>query len=70
VNELRLWRLDRIASVDLLDLGFARREDFSLSAYAARSFGVFQEEPVDVVLRFVSLSTVFDGKTARIEHGI
>ena len=52
MNELRLWRLDRIASVDLLDLGFARREDFSLSAYAARSFGVFQEEPVDVVLRF------------------
>ncbi|MGC8523207.1 MAG: WYL domain-containing protein [Acidibrevibacterium sp.] len=30
----------------------ARREDFSLSAYAAQSFGVFQEEPVDVVLRF------------------
>ena len=52
MNELRLWRLDRIASVDLLDRGFARREDFSLSAYAARSFGVFQEEPVDVVLRF------------------
>ncbi len=50
--EMRLWRLDRIASVDLLDRGFARREDFSLSEYAARSFGVFQEEPVDVVLRF------------------
>ncbi|MDE8344531.1 MAG: WYL domain-containing protein, partial [Acidocella sp.] len=50
--EMRLWRLDRIASVDLLDRGFARREDFSLTAYAAQSFGVFQEEPVDVVLRF------------------
>lgn len=50
--EMRLWRLDRIASVDLLDRGFARREDFSLSDYAAQSFGVFQEEPVDVVLRF------------------
>ncbi len=51
--EMRLWRLDRIASVDLLDRGFPRREDFSLADYAAQSFGVFQEEPVDVVLRFV-----------------
>jgi predicted DNA-binding transcriptional regulator YafY len=50
--EMRLWRLDRIASVDLLDRGFERREDFDLNAYAAQSFGVFQEEPIDVVLRF------------------
>jgi len=40
---MRLWRLDRIVSIDLLDRGFARREGFDLSAYAARSFGVFQE---------------------------
>ena len=33
--ELRLWRLDRIVSVDLLDRGFSRREDFSLAEYAA-----------------------------------
>ncbi len=50
--EMRLWRLDRIASVDLLDHGFSRREDFSLETYAAQSFGVFQEEPFDVALRF------------------
>jgi predicted DNA-binding transcriptional regulator YafY len=49
--EMRLWRLDRIVSVDLLDRGFTR-EDFDLIAYAAQSFGVFQEEPIDVVLRF------------------
>ena len=30
----------------------ARGEDFDLLAYAAQSFGVFQEEPIDVVLRF------------------
>lgn len=48
---MRLWRLDRIASLDLLDRCFARRKDFDLRAYAAQSFGVFQEEPVDVVLR-------------------
>ncbi len=50
--ELRLWRLDRITSADLLDRGFARDEAFSLTDYAARSFGVFQEDPVEVVLRF------------------
>jgi predicted DNA-binding transcriptional regulator YafY len=50
--EMRLWRLDRIVWTDLLDRGFQRREDFSLSAYAAQSFGVFQEEPIEVVLRF------------------
>jgi predicted DNA-binding transcriptional regulator YafY len=50
--EMRLWRLDRIVSIDLLDRGFARREGFDLAAYAAHSFGVFQEEPIDVVLRF------------------
>jgi predicted DNA-binding transcriptional regulator YafY len=52
--EMRLWRLDRIVSTDLLDRGFQRREDFSLSAYAAQSFGVFQEEPVEVILRFTA----------------
>jgi predicted DNA-binding transcriptional regulator YafY len=50
--EMRLWRLDRIVSIDLLDRGFVRREDFDLAAYAAQSFGVFQEEPIDVVLLF------------------
>ena len=48
---MRLWRLDRIASLDPLDRCFTRREDFDLRAYAAQFFGVFQEEPVDVVLR-------------------
>jgi len=50
--EMRLWRLDRIVSVDLLDRSFPRRKDFSLTTYAAQSFGVFQEDPVNVVLRF------------------
>jgi predicted DNA-binding transcriptional regulator YafY len=49
--EMRLWRLDRIVSVDLLERGFTR-QDFDLAAYAAQSFGVFQEPPMNVVLRF------------------
>jgi predicted DNA-binding transcriptional regulator YafY len=50
--EMRLWRLDRIVSIDLVDRGFKHREDFDLAAYAAQSFGVFQEDQIDVVLRF------------------
>ena len=50
--DVRLWRLDRIASVDLLDRNFDRRENFSISEYAAKSFGVFQEEQQEIVLRF------------------
>jgi predicted DNA-binding transcriptional regulator YafY len=50
--DMRLWRLDRIDSVDLLDRNFDRLEEFSLTKYAAQSFGVFQEEPQEVLLRF------------------
>lgn len=52
--EMRLWRLDRIVSMDLLDRCFTRSENFDLTSYAAQSFGVFQEEPIDVVLRFTA----------------
>lgn len=51
-TEMRLWRLDRIEMADVLNQTFDRREDFSLRDYAAQSFGVFQEPPVDVTLRF------------------
>lgn len=34
--DMRLWRLDRIASVDLLDRCFARREDFDRSGTPSR----------------------------------
>ena len=50
--DMRLWRLDRIRSVDLLDRNFERQEDFSLSRYASQSFGVFHEEVQDIVLNF------------------
>ena len=30
---------------------FTPPEDFNLRAYAAQSFGIYQEEPIDVVLR-------------------
>ena len=36
----------------MLDCAFTRKRRFSLQKYAERSFGVFQEEPVDVIWRF------------------
>jgi predicted DNA-binding transcriptional regulator YafY len=47
------YRLDRMGDVRVSESICARPRDFDLDAYAARSFGVFQEEPHDVVLRFV-----------------
>jgi predicted DNA-binding transcriptional regulator YafY len=47
-----LYRLSRIEKVELLDQGFDAPGEFSLETFFRRSFGVFQEEPVDVVWRF------------------
>jgi predicted DNA-binding transcriptional regulator YafY len=46
------YRLDRMSDVRVSDSTGIRPHDFNLDAYAVRSFGVFQEEPHDVVLRF------------------
>lgn len=46
------YRLDRMSDVRVSDAPGTRPREFNLDAYAARSFGVFQEEPHDVVLRF------------------
>ena len=51
---MRLWRLSNMSDVRITGEGFARDPDFDLEAYARRSFGTFQEEPVDVVLRFAA----------------
>lgn len=47
------YRLDRMCDVRVSDATGGRPRDFNLDAYSARSFGVFQEEPHDVVLRFI-----------------
>jgi predicted DNA-binding transcriptional regulator YafY len=50
-GEPRNWRLDRIEDLTLLDETAAAPADFSLPDYASRSFGIYQDEPQDVVLR-------------------
>jgi predicted DNA-binding transcriptional regulator YafY len=47
-----LFRLDRIHDLEVSNEPGAPPESFNLEAYASRSFGVFQEEPEDIVLRF------------------
>jgi len=51
-RDYRLFVLGNIRKVDFLGESFERREDFNLREFAARSFGVFQEEPFDVVWKF------------------
>jgi|HubBroStandDraft_1064217.scaffolds.fasta_scaffold36980_2 predicted DNA-binding transcriptional regulator YafY len=47
-----LFRLDAIHGLEVLDEPGAPPPDFDLQAYAERSFGVFQEEPQEIVLSF------------------
>lgn len=49
--EPRTWRLDRLRDVEVLDRPAARPQDFSLQAFADRSFGIYQDEVEDVRLR-------------------
>ncbi len=46
-----LWRLQNVRNIHVGDETFPD-PDFDLADYASHSFGVYQEEPVDVVLRF------------------
>jgi predicted DNA-binding transcriptional regulator YafY len=50
---MRLWRIDRISKITVLEDNFTAQE-FNLADYVAQSFGVFQESAQDVVLRFSS----------------
>ena len=51
-GEPRLWRLANISNTRLGLEDFKRDPAFDLQAFARRSFGTFQEEPVKVQLRF------------------
>jgi predicted DNA-binding transcriptional regulator YafY len=52
VEEWRLRLLPNIIKIKETPEGFTHDPGFSLEEYAARSFGIFQEDPFDVVLRF------------------
>ncbi len=47
------YRLDRMNDLRVSESVGTRPRDFDLDSYAARSFSAYQEEPHDVVLRFI-----------------
>lgn len=49
---MRLWRLANMSEARITNETFERDPAFDLQRYAQRSFGVFQEPPVETVLRF------------------
>ena len=49
-----IWRLDRISNLQMLNTLGHPPKNFDLQSYSERSFGVWQEKPIDVVLRFSS----------------
>lgn len=51
-SDYRLFSLANIEKLEVQESPFRRRKDFSLQRFAERSFGVFQEDPLDVVWRF------------------
>src|SRR5690606_36572449 len=48
---VQTFRLDRMSAVAALDQPAAPAADFDLAAFANRSFGIYQDEVEDVVLR-------------------
>ncbi|MET4765221.1 helix-turn-helix transcriptional regulator [Bradyrhizobium ottawaense] len=51
-SDYRLFSLANIEKLEVQESPFRRRKDFSLQRFAERSFGVFQEDPLDIVWRF------------------
>lgn len=52
VNNLRLYKIDKISDLEVLDEYFEQDENFSLKKYSENSFGIYQEDPLDIVLEF------------------
>ncbi len=52
VNDLRLYRIDKIVELEVLDEYFDKDENFVLSEYCKNSFSIYQEEPIHITLEF------------------
>jgi predicted DNA-binding transcriptional regulator YafY len=49
---IRLYILSKIKSIKILDEYFEKDENFNLDEYAKNSFGIYQEKPQQIVLKF------------------
>lgn len=51
-DAIRLYNLSKIKKIEITDEYFDKDENFNLQKYSENSFGVYQEEPISVVLEF------------------
>ncbi len=49
---IRLYNLSKIKEIKIIDEYYEKDENFDLAEYSKNSFGVYQEEPIKVVLQF------------------
>lgn len=52
VNSTRLYKIDEITNLTILDEYFEKDEQFNLQEYCNKSFGIYQEEPLNITLEF------------------
>lgn len=52
VKGLRLYKVDKISNLGILDEYYLKDENFSLTEYCKNSFSIYQEEPINVTLEF------------------
>lgn len=52
VNDLRLYKVNKIKNLEILDEYFDKDENFSLQEYCNKSFSIYQEEPLNITLVF------------------
>jgi predicted DNA-binding transcriptional regulator YafY len=63
-----LWRFDRIGTIEFGEPFDGPPDEFDLTAFVARSFGTFQEQPEDITLRF-SASSSADARRFQFHPG-
>ena len=51
-NALRTYKIDKIKDLEVLDEYFDKDEVFNLKDWCNNSFGIYQEEPLNIVLEF------------------
>lgn len=52
INNLRLYKVDKISKLEIIEEYFEKDENFSLTEYCNNSFGIYQEEPLKITLEF------------------
>lgn len=52
VNDLRLYKVDKLQNLVITDDYFEKDEKFSLSEYCKNSFSIYQEKPLNITLEF------------------